>query len=445
MALPTGDCSSFGVAAAGACAQRLEAALGRGLSELSKHERVIKSYAEELSAYCDPERNPSAFRNCQAAAACGAQPLVLLAEAGPSASTRLAALEALSRLCFGSMEAAGLVTECGHFEQAIHGALRPIKEVSQQHEHLAALQLLQALAAVAPEAPVHAKLVPRVLSEVVGEDSGGFEPCRAVRVVALEVLVSLSQSRSRRKQVALGLAEPQLDVLLKTAVDGRGDREHLFATGLLVANLCELEVLPAPATTDSAEQPSTETEAAEPPPEEGESKRTFGDAARDFWEHGGFFGDLAACLSAALRAEPWPPQGRGFHAPWKLAGTCMRMALAGYTAELQVCIEPLVATIEARGAASLPPAEAARAARLAAVTLRALLDGPKSGLGEAGSMGGSSSSFREVLEVMANEEPAACDLLEALTSTPGLAGSRGCCPALGGADCASAEPRAVVA
>jgi hypothetical protein len=231
-------------------------------------------------------------------------------------------------------------------------------------------------------------------------------------------------------------------VLLKTAVDGRGDREHSFATGLLVANLCDLEVLPAPATADLAEQPSTEAEAEEPPPEDVETKRTFGDAARDFWEHGGFFGDLAACLSAALRAEPWPPQGRGFHAPWKLAGTCMRMALAGYTAELQVCIEPLVATIEARGAASLPPAETARAARLAAVTLRALLDGPRNGLGEAG-MGSSSSSFREVLEVMASEEPAACDLLEALTSTPGLGGSRDCCPGFGGADCGSAEPRAV--
>jgi len=224
-------------------------------------------------------------------------------------------------------------------------ALRPIAEITQQQECLAALQMLQALAAAVPEAPALRPLLPRVVALLLGRQEG-HPPCGAVRAVAVEMLASCSLARQLRKDVAGLLPESGLSTLLAGAEAGAP--ADAFALALLLANLSELEVPPCEAAKE-----------VEPTP-----VRSFGEVAQPLWERCGFFNCLAACLGAALRREQWPEGSGAYHRPWKLCGTCLWLALAGFSTSLHGAVPMLIEVVERRiASAEAEDADAARAAR----------------------------------------------------------------------------------
>jgi len=178
-----------------------------------------------------------------------------------------------------------------------------------------------------------------------------------------------------------------------------------FSIGLLLANICNLPV-------------SAGTAAA--PPEAPEDTPTlFKDLAGPVWEKSSFFQDLAPCLTAALRREPWPAEDGGYHKPWKLAGACAELSTAGFVRELLGVANPLIATVVRRVPSSgreegidMCSAEDAQGARLAtkallglAVESEALLAMREAGIG-----------FTNALQALVMEEPAAKQLLELLSS-----------------------------
>jgi len=220
-----------------------------------------------------------------------------------------------------------------------------------------------------------------------------------VRAVGVETLASCSLARQLRADVAQLLPAASLSVAL-TEAEANGPADA-FAMALLLANLCELEVPPGDIPGD-----------AEPPP-----VQSFGELARPFWEHSGFFSNLAACLGAAQRREPWPEGSGAYHRPWKLCGTCLRLVSAGFGHEMRETVPLLMAAVEARTtAAEAEDADSARAARLAAAALWELAQAEDADGQTVASLTGS-TSLREALSLMQEEEPAS--LLQALAAHGG--------------------------
>jgi len=382
--------------------------------------RVLQGYAEELSSYCDPGENGSSFRHCQAAAIRAIDPLLMAARDARQATetrkdtltgTRVAAFDALARICFDNAEAASTAAESIELlEAAVIAALKPAEQVQQQQEHLAALHLVQAIGAAVPEAPALRTLLPAVAAMAVQLEeqepdsraatmellhSRVHPAFRSVRTTALEVLVSCSLGRKCRESVSASLPESRLHAILADTWDDSPVRA--FTVSLLCANLCDLEV-PADAVA------------------EGYTGRRFDEEALSLWTSIGFFEDIASCLSAALEMLPWPPQSQIYHRPWKLLNTILRLVLAGHAQQLIRAVEPLVTCVLRRlpenDAAGLVSADEARAARLAAQALLGLAINT-----EAVNVLRQSSSLPDALRCMINEEPAAAELLELVVGT----------------------------
>mmetsp|Transcript_136233 Transcript_136233/g.303513 ORF Transcript_136233/g.303513 Transcript_136233/m.303513 type:complete len:418 (-) Transcript_136233:51-1304(-) len=403
-ALPTGDENSVGVASVEACVRHLMKLTEVDTAELVKRERQLQGYVETLTEYCDPSKNPTAYRVCQNSGQPAVKGLLVLGRAASRIEVRASVLVALARISFGSPESAAEVVTSELFEALLGVAFRPITEMKQQEEHLAALLLLQALAAAVPEAPMLARHLPCVAALILGEQTG-YPACAPVRAAGVEVFVSCTLSHQLRNVAARLLPAPELTATMAEAeAPGRWGPAGAFPMGLLLANLCDL---------------------AEPSGEE--PLRYFGDVGRGFWERTAFFGALARCLEASLSAEEYPPQSGIYHSPWKLAGTCMRLAMAGHGHELHPSI-PLLASLVARVGEGEAGAEAGctstdgeRAARLAAAALRGM-----AAEDEAVALMREAQELPAALRRMADAgEPAAQDLLEALEGGAGGDPQRG--------------------
>lgn len=416
MTLPSGEDDNRGVLQVERVANNL--LLCMEAQAVVQRARVLQGYAEELSSYVDPGENGSAFRRCQTAALRAIDPLLMIARDARQAmetrkdtltGTRVAAFDALARICFDNAEGASTAAQSTELlEAAVMAALRPAEQVQQQQEHLAALHLVQAIGAAVPEAPVLRTLLPAVAALAVQLEEPSPESriaamellhnrahpaFRSVRTTALEVLVSCSLGRKCREGVAASLPESHLLAILADTWDDSPVRA--FTVSLLCANLCDLEV-PADA--------------------EGSSGRRFDQQALNLWTSIGFFEDIASCLSAALEMLPWPPESQIYHRPWKLLNTILRLVLAGHEQQLIGAVEPLVTCVLRRlsgnDSADLVAADDARAARLAAQALLALAKNP-----ETVKVLRRSSGLPDALRCMVNEEPAAAELLELVVGT----------------------------
>lgn len=220
--------------------------------------------------------------------------------------------------------------------------------------------------------------------------------------------MSCALSKQLRKQVARLLPAQTLRIFL---ADFGNAPDEAFALSLLLANLSDL-ALPPDAAAAAAK--------AEVDDPLGLPVEIFGDVARPVWYRAGFFSSLAACLAAALRGEQWPPGSGLYHAPWKLAGSCVRLAAAGYADELRSAVAPLIATVERRAAhEEVSGADEARAARLAAAALHALQENAAA-LAEMREAPG----LTDALRLTEAEEPWGRDLLAVLADDT-AAGSAG--------------------
>lgn len=257
---------------------------------------------------------------------------------------------ALVCICFDNTENASVVATSRLFKPMLDQALRPIIEIRQQEEVLSLLQLLQTIYAVAPEAPALVPVLPRVVALLMGAHEG-HPACNAVRLAALEVLVSCSLSQQRRSQLASLLPESLLMTFV-SGVEGKGS-PMAFPLGLMLANLSDIFIP--------------------------EATTRFGSISHSFWERTGFFDDLLSCLEATLNSEAWPPQSLVFHTPWKLVNTYLRLSRAGFSDALHDAITPLVALVERQASNdSVPSADDAKAARLAEEVVQELTTDPTS-------------------------------------------------------------------
>jgi len=397
-ALPDGDEGSVGVTSIEACVRIFHRVPELTQNELKQRAGMLQRYADDLTQLCDPRQNPTSFSSCQASAEGAVPGLLHTAQLVPKIEARVAAYVALARISFGCVQTASCVATCEQLLPTVEEALRPISEIIQQQECISCLQMLQALAAVVPEAPAVRGCLPKVAALMAGEREG-HAPCRALRFVAMEVLVSCAHSSQLRKQV--GNLLPMSALALLSADADQGSASESFTFSLLLASLSDLEV---PANENAVTEESV--------------LQTFGQYAQGIWDRIDFFGELANCLSASLRRDQWPPESGIYHTPWKLAGTCMRLALAGHAQNLDRAAAPLVATVERRissavqgddATTEVQDADAARAARLAAVALRELL---QCGLAETATR--EKPCFLEALKLMQSEEPAAADLIQIL-------------------------------
>lgn len=326
--------------------------------------------------------------------------LLSTAQQAESVGVRLLVLQELVGLCWTSAEVAALLADAGNsnFAGAVLANVQPLEHAGQQEEHLHALRLAQVVAEVVPEAPEFRHLLPRLADIATGSEAGRFPWLRAVRIAAVEVLVSLTHSRSRRRDVSLMLSWFKMQELLSLTSAQRvrvvrdevsDEQMQSFVIGLLLANLSDL---PFPDNLHVL----------------------FGELGRQVWQASGFFENLAHCLEASLRAEPWPRHAQVWYSPWKLCGLCARLVdLEGLGAELSPCLPGLLRAVTARGSPTAT-VEVVRASRSAAIALRTM----------AG-VGGPSSKVRtlllkeegaiQALRAAAVEEPAAQDLLDLLS------------------------------
>mmetsp|Transcript_52958 Transcript_52958/g.95244 ORF Transcript_52958/g.95244 Transcript_52958/m.95244 type:complete len:429 (+) Transcript_52958:75-1361(+) len=395
--LPTGE-GTCGVASAEASVRGLKNVPELATTELSKRMRLLKGYSDDLCRLCAPAHNPDAYRRCQDLAEPAVKGLLTLVLSTNRTDVRVSGLNALARLCFNHLGNASAVVTSEELEPVLDNAFRAVADARQQEELLAAVQLLQAAAAAAPEAPSLVAVLPKVSAVLIGERDG-YAACRAARMVALEFLVSCSLSHQQRHHVAEVLPESALTLLLESVEDpASAATAWIFPLGLLLANLCDLPIL-------GSNSPST----------------LFGAVAQPFWTRHNFFDDLIACLQASMRSEPWPPLSGIYHMSWKLANTCMRLALAGYVNELRGAVGPLSTLVEQHAqsseAAGMHGAFApARAARLAAAALRELTAEE-----ELRTEMRNSHRLTEALVQMTADEPAALALLEVLGGVGGAA------------------------
>jgi len=367
---------------------------------LVKRARVLRGYAEELKGYCNPNTNPASFRLCQAAALPAIEALLLVArdvhpEKEPRkddlTEVRVAAFEALACICFDQSEAVAAAASAGASQlllASVVSALQPVTRVQQQQEHLAALQLLQGIAAVVPEAPALKPLLPAVAALTHRNPELLHPAPRAVSFAALEVLLSCSMGRQQRQEVAAALTLQ----CMRSVIAEAGEEAPLrpFVVGLLCANLCDLDLQEENAAQQSAH---------------------FATLADELWRDINFFENLAACLNAALDARPWPPESNAYHRPWKLLNTVVRLVVSGFGRRLLPVVDPLVACLlRVGGPEELIGADEARAARLAVTALLGLSveDEALSILRATG------AALPQALRRLPAQEPGAAELLELL-------------------------------
>lgn len=388
-ALPPGDRSSFGVASVQACVRNFEKIPDLPATEVVKRMRILRGYANDLMQCCNPTENLESYHNCQEAAQPAIEGLLTLVQCLQSTKhqeVRVAALTALTCISFNNVGNASAIVTSECFEPVFSSILKPIREIVQQAEILASMQLLQAICAVAPEAPPLGMILPRVVALLMDVQEG-HAACPALRATVLEVLVSCSLSKQRRSQLASLLPESVVATLVTDAKNSGA--AMAFPLGLVLANL-----------SDVFQQAGSSGE----PPESG-----IGKISLLFWQEVDFFGDLQACLEATLNSEPWPPHSNVYHAPWKLASTYLRLSCAGFRDALARAIGPLLALVERRAHENMFSSDDARAARLAAEVLRDLAT-------EASCVEQMrrSQQLPEALVKMQSEELAAKELLERL-------------------------------
>jgi len=225
-------------------------------------------------------------------------------------------------------------------------------------------------------------------------DGEGYPAFRAVRQTAVEVLVSCSLGRRQRETVASLLPEATCRAILADASDeGAGIWD--YSTALLFANVCDL---PVPGADDTS--------------------ILFGSLSQPLWARTGFADGLAASLTAALRVEQWPAGSGIYHTPWKLASTCLRLAVAGYfeqlrgvTSSLAQCVQRVTPDAEENIAAT----DDARTSRLAVEVLLFHAGGEEVVLA---ALREEPPSFCHALQEMRGELPAAEELIKLLEGFP---------------------------
>ena len=173
------------------------------------------------------------------------------------------------------------------------------------------------------------------------------------------------------------------------SADGAPVKQHIFLVCMLLANLCDLNM---PVTSDM-------------------SSATFGYVGFSaMWRSEDFFISLALATAAAVRREPWPPDTEMRWPPWKLVQTVERLARHGYAAELRLCATSLMSVVAQTSQGTLE--HSVRTSRLAAEALRAIASAANDTDAlrtEAEFVG---PALLEVLRQLADETPAAEDLLD---------------------------------
>jgi hypothetical protein len=311
---------------------------------------------------CNPTENLESYHNCQEAAQPAIEGLLTLVQCLQSTKhqeVRVAALTALTCISFNNVGNASAIVTSECFEPVFSSILKPIREIVQQAEILASMQLLQAICAVAPEAPPLSMILPRVVALLMDVQEG-HAACPALRATVLEVLVSCSLSKQRRSQLASLLPESVIATLVTDAKNSGA--AMAFPLGLVLANLSDV----FQQAGSSGEPPESGIGSGEP------SESGIGKISLLFWQEVDFFGDLQACLETTLNSEPWPPHSNVYHAPWKLASTYLRLSCAGFRDALARAIGPLLALVERRAHENMFSSDDARAACLAAEVLRDL-------------------------------------------------------------------------
>merc|ERR1712232_766730 len=270
--------------------------------------------------------------------------------------TRIHALTALACLSFDNLENSSLAVTSELFQPMVSRNLQPIAEIREQESVLSLIRLLQAICAIAPEAPALVPVLPKVLELLIGTHEG-HPACTAVRIVALEFLVSCSLSHQRRTQLISLLPESVVKLLIDSVESQSHGTAMIFPLGLLFANLSDL----------SNSTSGNEVAIVMP---------MFNGIEQLFWARTGFFSDLHACLAASLTSQSWPPQSGIYHARWKLANTYCRLSLAGFADELRNALNPLMSIVERRAGDISVPADTddGRAARSAVKVLRELVN-----------------------------------------------------------------------
>jgi hypothetical protein len=386
--LPSGDENSLGVALVENAVRNIEKAVGMSAVEMNKKSRILEATMHDITQSCNSQTNPASFRNCQVAARPAIDGLLRIAQLSPKIDARIGALTALLCVSFDNLENASAAVTSTLFQPTLNRNLRPITEIREQELVLTLMQFLQAICAVAPEAPTLVPVLPKVLDLLIGAQEG-HPACTVVRISALEILVSCSLSHQRRAQLLSLLPESVLKVLVDIAESPAYGTAMIFPLGLLFANLCDL-LISSSGFEDVSARPISM------------------DILQVFWERTGFFSDLHACLEASLNSESWPPQSGIYHAKWKLANTYFRLSVAGFVPELRNALIPLMSIVEHVGDESiLVDARDARAARSVVRVLREL------GNDEASivQMRLSQKLPRALLN-MQKEEPCATDLLD---------------------------------
>jgi len=406
--------------------------------------------AEELKM-CNV-RDRMAMRRCQAEMMSAVKPMLILAAEAAGNEVRSHCLEALIQTTDGNTELAALIGSSGVFDLTIARALKAADDMAGASSYMDGVLLELLVAKAVPEARVHMQILPYVIRilqegvlveyeirqkcvEVLTHLSYTHHRCRDVAaILPSQLLESLLEERGskeetkthsmsdeqKRKSIsamsdmgfmgnldaitdekartAMNMMMKQFgDVVRLASVQGGGSGlvdhmdGHLFYIGLLMANLCDS---PFPGTD-----------------------RCFGSVAEPFWKRIMFFAGLGACLRAALQDAQFAD---GDHEPLHIVSTCVKLVSAGYAGQFDGMVGPLVDAIKLYSSAAARPApKDLRIARLSAVVLRAITEVNKVAQSDLCILAkeDDESILRDALNAMAQEEPAAGDLLDLLSAS----------------------------
>lgn len=335
------------------------------------------------------------------------------------------AMAGLAKACRASSEVVMLLEKTGLLQQMWLQSLKAPEDPQQSKHLFIMLQLAQAIAEDLPEAASLQAALPLIVQ--VAAAAGPFKGClllSALKAQAAEVLRSLCHGARSRGLVARSISRQDMEAICQDTLTA-AEEDRLFSVGVLLACIAELPV-PFWAPGGGAESGVEES---------------WGDMAANFWAASSFFVSLAGALAAAARNEEWPPDSGIFPEPWKLTNSCTRLAAAGLAAHLRYCAVSFVHIISTRedagahptGFVLKPRTRGSRAARSAAVALRAVLDAVAAEVLEEVREVGSKCGLRGALAFAAPEEPAAVDLLEKIFPEDGrpldFPGRRACAAA----------------
>lgn len=296
------------------------------ISRIKECNLIPKQDVKHLAELLDVQHNPQAYRICQETAAeDGADDLLLaLLAKSEHDSERTILWEAIAVLSFNYADLQRRTVANEIFRQCLRQDLGAGRGSYCMLKLLAAEQALMSVAPCFDSHNLLAPMLPSVIRLAVG--TWPKPECKAVRLLAVEVLVNITANPQVRPIVAASFSSNALRNLVDL-VKTSGRKEDQFALALLLANL------------------------GSHPTEDG--RGCLGSALdwvpfKDF----NIFDDIAGALDAALRKCDWPPGSYAFHSLHRLASLVSALASVPlmqtlYSAELATLVQPMMRVVKA--------------------------------------------------------------------------------------------------